>query len=138
LAKTILGKLENRKYIEFSAKSRNALQDELYQRLTKTVLTEEDLTNQVRAHVAKVSDAISEQNFTETEAFQSQKRALKSRLEDNAIQGFYLKDTLRSVCADVCKFLFDSKYVDDVFESDEAIQKLAMETIQTFDETKIS
>lgn len=138
LAKSILNKLENNKYIVFNPKDRTALQEDLYKRLSKTILTEEDITNQVRSQVAQVSDAISEQNVTETEAFKSQKRAIKSRLGDNEVHGFYLQKTLRDVCSDVGKFLFDSRYVEDVFESDEAIHRLVMETIQTFDESKIS
>lgn len=138
LAKSLLNKLENNKFIVFNPKDRTALQEELYQRMSKLILTEEDINNQVRTHVSKVSDAISEQNLTETEAFQSQKRALKSRLGDNEVHGFYLQRTLRDVCNDVGKFLFDSRYVEDVFETDEAIHRLVMETIQNFDETKLS
>src|SRR4051812_20033037 len=85
LSKSILNRLENNKYILFNPKERGELQEDLYRRLTKSVLTEEDITNQVRTQVAKVSDAISEQNITETDAFQSQKRALKSRMGDNEL-----------------------------------------------------
>lgn len=138
LAKSILNRLENNKYIVFNPKERGDLQEDLYRKLSKFILTEEDITNQVRAQVAQNAEAISEQNLTETEAFQSQKRALKSRMGDNELHGFYFQDTLRGICIKVGKFLFDSPFVEDVFESDEAIHKLVMETIQNFDETKMS
>jgi hypothetical protein len=138
LAKSILNRLENRKFIVFNPKDRGALQEELVSRLSRYVLTEEDITNQVRGDVHKASEAIADSNIAEQEAFQSQKRALRARYEDNAIHGFYLKDTLRNVCVAVGQFLFDSSHVEDVFESDEAIHRLVMETIQQFDETKIA
>ena len=138
LAKSILNRLENNKFIIFNAKDRLLLQDDLFKRLENSVLTEEDINNQVRGQVSHASEAISDQNITETDAYQSQKRAIKSRLSENEIQGFYLQGTLRSICSDVCKFLFESRFVEDVFESDEAIQKLVMETIQKFDESKMA
>lgn len=138
LSKSILNRLENNKYIVFNPKERGDLQEDLFRTLSKFVVTEEDINNQVRSQVSANSEAISEQNITETDAFKSQKRALKARMGDNELHGFYFQDTLRGICSKVCKFLFDSPYVEDVFESDEAIQKLVMETIQNFDESKIS
>ena len=138
LAKSILNKLENNKFIVFNPKDRTVLQEDLYKKLAKAVLTEEDINNQVRGQVHGAADAISEQNITETEAFKSQKRALKARMGDNQMHGFYFQDTLRGICNRVCKFLFESSFVEDVFESDEAIQKLVMETIQKFDEKNLS
>lgn len=138
LAKSILNRLENNKYIVFNPKDRGVLQEDLFKRLSKFILTEEDLNNQVRSQVAGAAEAISEQNILESDAFKSQKRALKSRMGENELHGFYFQDTLRGVCGRVCKFLFDSPHVEDVFESDDSIQKLVMETIQAFDESKIS
>lgn len=138
LAKSILNRLENRKFIEFNPRERNSIQEALYSRLKKNILTEDDLNAMVREQVAKASESISEQNITETEAYQSQKKALKAKFADNAIQGFYLKSALRTICKDTCKFLFECSEIDEVFESDEAIEKLVIETIQTFDESKIS
>lgn len=138
LAKSILNKLENNKFIIFNPKERGELQEDLYRKLSKVILTEEDLNQQVRNQVTANAEALSEQSFTETEAFQSQKRALKARMGDNELNGFYFQTTLRGVCQSVCKFLFDSPFVEDVFESDEAIQKLVMDTIQGFDENKVS
>lgn len=138
LAKSILNRLENKKIIVFNVKERGELQEDLFRKLSKFVLTEEDLNNQVRAQVATASEAISDQHILESDAFKSQKRALKARMGENELHGFYFQDTLRGICGRVCKFLFESPFVEDVFESDDVIQKLVMETIQSFDESKIS
>src|SRR5262249_15240379 len=137
LAKSILSRLESNKFIVFNAKERGELQDDLVRRLGRFIVTEEDLNNQVRAQVAARGDALSEQNITETDAFKSQKRALKSRMGDNQLHGFYFQDTLRGVCASICKFLFESPFVEDVFGTDEAIQRSVMETIQAFKESAL-
>ncbi len=136
LSKSILNKLENRKFIEFNPSERNELQQALFSKLTKWVLTDADLTEKVRQTVAGKSEAIADGNFTETEAFQSQKRALKTQLGENELHGLYFQVPVREVVMKVGKFLFDTPLVEEVFESDEAIHKLVLETIQTFDESK--
>ena len=138
LSKVLLAKMENKKWVEFNPKSRGALQEEFFKHLQKSILTEEDLTRMVREQVSQVSDQISEQNITETDAFKSQKKVLRSKFEDHAIQGFYLKKSLRDVCKDVCHFLLNAPLVEDVFESDEQISKLVQETVSQFDESKVS
>lgn len=138
LAKSILNRLENRKFIVFNPKERGELQEDLYRKLTRSILTEEDINNQVRTQVAANAEAIGSHDITESDAFKSQKRALKSRMGDNELHGFYFQDTLRGVCIQVRKFLFESPYVEDVFESDDVIQSAVMETIQAFDESKLA
>ncbi|HRK02546.1 MAG TPA: hypothetical protein PLH57_07755, partial [Oligoflexia bacterium] len=129
---------ENQKMIEFNPRVRNDLQLSFEQFLATKILTDEDFTIQARTEVASRADALANQNLTETEAFQSQKRALRSRYEDNAIRGFYLKGTLRDTSKSVVQFLFDNTLVDDVFESDEALAGVVLSTLQNFDESKIA
>lgn len=138
LAKLMLSKFESQKMIEFNPKARGDLQGALETYLSGKILTDEDLTNQVRTQVSAAAGAIADQNLTETDAFKSQKRALRARYEDNMIQGFYLKDTLRSTSQSVVKFLFDNPLVEDVFESDDVLSNVVMTTLQTFDESKIA
>lgn len=138
MSKTLISKMENKKFIVFNPSHRNKVQDQLYSILTKHIWTEEDVNNQVREQVASHSEAIGEQNLTESAAFQSQKKALKSRIGENELRGFYYKSTVRATVIAVRKFLFDCGQIEDVFESDENIDKLVMDTFQTFDETKIA
>lgn len=138
LAKSIINKLENNKYIVFNPTERAELQEDFCKKLSQFILTEEDITNQVRTQVAAKSDEILSQNINESEAFQSQKRALKQRMGENQLHGFYFQDNLRGVSHRIRKFLFDSPLIEDIFESDEAIQKLVLDTLMNFDESKIS
>ena len=138
LAKVLAGRLESKKYIEFSPKTRETLYADLASYLNKYILTEEDLTNQVREHVSRVSGSLAEQSINETEAFQSQKKALRAKYADNAVHGLYLKVTLRELCTKVLGFLFDYSGIDEVFGTDDVITQLVMTTIQTFDESKLS
>lgn len=137
LSKSILSRLENRKYIIFNPSKRGDLQTELYQMLSRNIVTDEDIVNEVRTQVTTHSEQLNDHNITETAAFQSRKRQVREQLGDNELHGFYFRGTLRDACIKVGKFLFDTSLVEDVFESDEAIHKLVMETIQNFDEKKV-
>ncbi|MBI3558691.1 MAG: hypothetical protein HY074_20680, partial [Deltaproteobacteria bacterium] len=68
LAKSILNKLENNKFIVFNPKERGELQEDLYRKLSKFILTEEDINTQVRAQVTANAGALSDQNIAETDA----------------------------------------------------------------------
>ncbi|MGE4233693.1 MAG: DUF507 family protein [Bacteriovoracia bacterium] len=138
LAKSILTKLENQQIITNDPKKRTELYDEFQKELSRWMLTDEDLTQMVRSQVTENSDKLSEQNLSETEAFQSQKRALRQKFEENAVQGFYLKTSLRDVCKGINKFLLSNPLIEDVFETDEVIERFLLETIQKFDESKMS
>lgn len=138
LANLLLSRMENRKYLLFNPKDRSVIQAELLEFLPNFLLSEEALNEEVRGAVTSRSGEISDANFSETEAYQSQKRALKSKYSDNAIAGFYLKTSLRQACKEIADFLFDNSHVEDVFESDEVLQKLVQETITNFDESQIA
>ena len=138
LGKSILGKLENRKFIEVVPANRNALLDAFVQHLSRTVMTDENFTDRVRKEISNHADAIADQNITETSAFQSRKRALKEQMGEHQLHGFYFQVPLREIVIRASKFFLDSTLVDEVFESDEALHKLMIEIIQNFDENKVS
>ena len=137
LGKSILSRLENNKYIIFNPTKRNELQDSLYSELVKWIITDEDIVTQVRDQVASRTEQLNDYSITETEAFKSRRAAIRKEVNDNELHGFYFKGTLRDVCINVGKFLFKTPIVEDVFESDENIHKLVMDTIRKFDEGKI-
>lgn len=138
LTKSVLNKLENRKFIEINPATRNELQEEFCKYLSRSIITDEDLTERVRAEISSHSQDISDKNITETSAFQSRKNALKAQLGENELHGFFFQQPLRSVAMSVSKYLLDSSLVDEVYESDEAILKLVLDTLQNFDENKIA
>ncbi len=138
LTKSILNRLENQKYIVFNPIQRTNLTDELFNMFSKHILTNSDLVETARKKVSEHSEEISEHQIAESEAFKNQKKALLSEYGEHELHGFYFKSSLKDLSQKVCKFLFDSSLVEDVFESDEDIQKLVVETIQGFNESNIA
>lgn len=138
LGKSIINRLENKKHIEIDAKKRTDLYEMIFKLLSKHVLTEEDLTDRVRNEISSHSDAIADQNITETAAFQSRKKQLREQLGEHELHGFYFQDSMRTAVLKVCSFLLDSPLIEEVYETDDVLQKNILDTIQNFDESKMS
>ena len=134
----MIGKLENRQYIIFNPQDRVKLYDECANKLSSLIMTEEDINTTIRERVGAHLDDLSAQNFTESEAFKNQKKQLKAELSENALNGLYFKKPLRNVVQEMSQYLFDSTYVEDVFESDEVLFDTLKDHISKFDESKIA
>lgn len=138
LSKSILNRLENQKFIEFAPANRSKIQDALVHRLSPLVLSDEAISQQVRTQIQDRVGSLEDQNISETSAFQSQRKTLVQQYSDNKCAGFYLMKPLRDICSNVREFLFDNSLIEDVFESDEIIQKAVLDVFQNFDESKIA
>ncbi len=138
LGKSIINRLENKKFIEIDSGKRTDLYEMLFKLLSKHVLTDEDLTDRVRNEISTHSDAIADQNLTETAAFQSRKKQLREQLGEHEMHGFYFQDSMRTAVLKVCSFLLESPLIEEVYEADDILQKSILDTIQNFDENKIS
>ena len=138
LSQVLVGRLENQKHIVFDSKNRTMLRDELFRSLRPLVVTEQDLVSMAREAILSRTQDIADQNIAESEAFRMKKKDFKEKYADHEIAGFYLKVPLREVVRKVCEFLFSCDLVEDVFESDEVIQKLVQDSISTFDESKVA
>lgn len=134
----VLARLEKGQHILFNPKDRNQLRDHLLGKLKEFILTEEDISQIAREAVASKTDDLEDNSITETEAFRHKKKELKDEFEGATVAGFYLTSSLRDVSNTVAPFLLKDPLVEDVFASDSEIQKLVQESMQTFDESKIS
>lgn len=138
LCNVVLSRLEKGRFIEFNPAHRDKVREELLTTLKGVMLTEQDLIEMARDAVAGRVQDISESNITETDAFKIRKKDLKADFGENEVAGFYLTSSLREVAGKVAPFLLRCKLVEDVFESDESIQRLVQESILNFDESKIA
>lgn len=138
LCNVLLTRLEKGNYIVFNPKDRALVREELYQVMKGVMLTEEDVIEMARDAVSGRAQDIADKNITETDAFKMKKRDIKADFSYNEVAGFYLTSSLREVSGKVSPFLLDCKAIEDVFETDEAIQRMVQESILNFDESKIS
>jgi hypothetical protein len=132
LCKHLISRLEHQGAIEFSPRVRQGVQDELWGKLASVVLTDEDFREKALAKIGGQTEAIQESALTETEAFRTARTMIKRELGQEELNGFYFQMPIRSVATEVRKYLMSSNLVEDVFESDEDLERKVVEMIQRF------
>lgn len=132
LGQNLLSRLENRKQIEFTAQARVQLRDEVYRLLSPYVLTEEDLTERTRETIGSSQAELEAIAASDTEKYQAAKRLLRERFGDDVLHGFYFQKPLKDLGRLVAKFLMDSALVEEVYASDDDLQREIVEGFQKF------
>lgn len=132
LCKSIITRLENRKAIEFPPRLRNIVQDEVFGLVGPYILTEEDLRERTLAKVGARAEMLQDSAFTESEQYRAAKSVIRATFGDDSLNGFYFQKTVKSVADTIVKYLMRSSHIDDVYETDEELEKQIVETIQKF------
>lgn len=132
LCKMMMARLEQNKMVEFSPKLRQEIWDKLFDTIGPAILSDEDLREKAIQRIHGKVDALSETAATESDQFKTALKMVKEDLGENELHGLYYQKPIRSIAEDVTSFLMEAPQIDDVFETDEVIQKALVETIQRF------
>ena len=132
LCKSIVNRLENRKAITFPPRLRQIVQDELFDLVGPYIVSEQDIRERALARMGAKSEALQDSGFTETEQFKAAKALVKSGLGDDVLNGFYFQKPLKTIAQSVVAYLMRSSHIDDVFETDEDLEKQLVEIVQKF------
>ena len=133
LCKSILNRLENQKSITFAPRLRQVIQDELYQLVGSQILTDEDVKERAIAKIGASAEALQDAGFSESDQFKTAKTMIKQSIGDDALNGFYFQKPLRSLADQMVAYFMRSSHIDDVFETDEVLERAIVEIVQKFD-----
>ncbi len=137
LCKSIVTRLENRKSIEFTARLRQVVQDEVYSLVGPYILTEEDLQERTRAKMGASAAALAETNFAEDAQYKAAKGVVRRTFGDDELNGFYFQKPLKTVARTIAEYFMRSSHIDDVYETDENMEHQIVEIIQKFDANEL-
>jgi hypothetical protein len=133
LCKSIITRLENWKSISFPPRLRQIVQDEVYGLVGPYILTEEDLRERALAKVGAKAEQLSDTNFTDSEQYRAAKAIVRKGFGDDELNGFFFQKPLKSVANTIVQYLMRSSHIDDVYETDEDLEKQIVEVVQKFD-----
>lgn len=133
LCKTLVTRLENQKIILFAPRLRNQIQDEVYKMLAPSILTDQDLRERTVSKLQASAEQLSDTGFTESEQYKTARGMVKHSFGDLEINGLYYQRTLKDLAGLITHYVMQSHLVDDVFESDEAIERAVVEMMRKFD-----
>jgi hypothetical protein len=137
LCKSIINRLENRKAITFPPRLRQIVQDELFDLVGPYIVSEQDVRERAMARMGAKAEQLSETEFSESEQYKAAKALVKAGLGDDVLNGFYFQKPLKTIAQSIVAYLMRSSHIDDVFETDEDLEKQLVEIVQKFDPAEL-
>lgn len=132
LCKSIVTRLENNKSIAFPPRLRQVVADEVHALVAPYIMTDEDLREKALAKMGASSEKLAETTFTESEAFKTVKKMIREGFGDDELNGFYFLKPLKTVSGMVVSYLMRSASIDEVYETDEDLEKMIVAYVKDF------
>lgn len=132
MCKSILSRLENDKAIVFPPRLRQIVADEIYGLIKPMIMTEEDLRERAIQKMGARAELLQDSTFTESEQYKAAKAVVRSGFGDDVLNGFYFIKPVKDVATTISHYLMRSSHIDDVFETDEDLEKGIVEFIKRF------
>ena len=132
LCKTIVTKLENQKSISFPPRLRSIVFDEVHQLVGPYIMSEEDLRERALAKVGAKAEQLEEAAFAESDSYKAARAIVKNSFGDDVLNGFYFLKPLKQVAGMIVSYLMRSPSIDEVYETDEDLEKMIVEWTKSF------
>ena len=132
LCKSILNRLENQKSISFPPRLRQIVQEEVFQLISPYVKTEEDLREKALERMGAKAELLQDSQFTESDQFKTAKAMVKKTYGDDELNGFYFVKPLKGLAMSMTEYFMRSSHIDDVFETDEDLERKIIEVVKKF------
>lgn len=133
LCKSILTRLENNKAIAFPPRLRQVVQDEVFALVGPYILTEEDLRERALAKMGSKAEALRDTNIAENDQYKAAKAIVKDSFGDDVLNGFYFQKPLKQIAQMISDYLMRSSHIDDVYETDEDLERAIIDVVKKFD-----
>lgn len=137
LCKSIVTRLENTKAIAFPARLRQVVSDEVFGLVGPYILTDEDIRDRALAKMNVRTEVLQDSTFTQSEAYRAAKSVVRGTLGDDELNGFYFQRPVKNVAQSIAQYLMRSSHIDDVFESDEDLEKFIVDTVRHFNPANV-
>jgi hypothetical protein len=132
LCKSIITRLENGKSISFPPRLRQIVQDEVFGLVGPYILTEEDLRERTLSKVGAKSEMLTEAGHTESDQFKAAKAVVRQSFGDDELNGFFFQKSIKFVAQTIGQYLMRSSHIDEVYETDEDLEKQTVDIIKSF------
>jgi len=133
LCKSIISRLETQKSISFPPRLRQIVQDEVFGLVGPYIMTDEDIREKALAKIGSSAEALHDSKFTESEQFKSAKAVVRKGFGDDELNGFYFQRPLKAVATTITEYLMRSSHIDDVYETDEDLERQIVDVVKKFD-----
>jgi len=137
LCKSIVTRLENNKSISFSPRLRQIVADEVYGLVGPYIMTDEDIREKAILKMGANTEKLEDSQFTEGEAFKAAKSIIRNGFGDDELNGMYFLKPLKQLSAMIAGFMMRSGSIDEVYETDEDLERMIVEYVKTFNPANV-
>jgi hypothetical protein len=132
LAKNIVIRLETDQAIVLNPRDRQAISDDLYATLAPQILTDDEIRAKILAEMGLNADTLIESGANESDQYRAAKNVIMSKVGENAVLGLYYQKPIRTIAIQIAAFLMKHKFVEDVFSSDEELERALVDFLKRF------
>ena len=137
LCKSIITRLENHKSISFPSRLRQIVQDEVFGLIGPFVMTDQDLRERTIAKIGANQEMLADSAFTDSDQYRSAKAVVRNSMGTDELNGFYFQKPPKFVANTIVQYLMRSSHIDDVFETDEDLEKQIVEVVKKFNPAEL-
>ncbi len=135
LCKSIVTRLENQQAIAFPPRLRQIVADDVSNLVGPYIMTDEDIRSRALEKMGASKETLSDSASTETDQFRAAKAVVRSGFGDDELNGLYFQKPLKVVAGMITQYFMRSSNIDEVYESDDDIEKKIVEMVQRFKES---
>jgi hypothetical protein len=132
LAKNVVSRLEQDQAIVLNPRNRQAIYDDLFTALAPQILTDDEIREKVLQQLGLNADTLVESGSNESDQYKAAKSVIMSKLGENAVMGLYYQKSVKAIALEIVKFMMSNKHVEDVFPSDEELEKTIVDFLKRF------
>jgi hypothetical protein len=132
LAKNVVSRLEQDEAILLNPRARQHVYQDLFLKLEPMILTDEEIREKVIHQLGSNSEALTESGSAESDQFKAAKSAILNKYGENAVMGLYYQHPVKTVAQKIGEFLMNHHQVEDVFPSDEELEKSIVDFLKKF------
>jgi hypothetical protein len=137
LAKNVVTRLEQDEAIVLNPRTRQIVYQDLYLKLDAMILTDEQIREKIIGQLGLKSDELGETGYTENDQYKAAKTVMMNKLGENAVLGLYYQRPVKMVAQEIGLFLMNHNQVEDVFPSDDELEKSIVEFLKRFNPSQL-
>ena len=132
IAKNVVSRLEQDEAIVLNPRMRQNVYQDLFLKLEPLILTDEEIREKIISELGQKAESLSDTGLAESDQYKAAKAVIMNKLGENAVMGIYYQRSIKAVANIVSEFLMNHHLVEDVFSSDEELEKTIVDFFKKF------
>lgn len=132
LAKNVVSRLEQDESIALNPRTRQMVYQDLYTKLSPYILTDEEMRDKILTQIGQKAEALEDSGHSESDQYKAAKSVLMNKLGENAVNGLYYQIPVKNVATLVVQFMMSHNQVEEVYLSDDDLEKSIVDFFKKF------